>query len=54
MYNTENIKYMREMPEEELVMLRERAVQIAHTNNPLNVYRVMMSIIDKRRKSQKI
>jgi hypothetical protein len=54
MYNTENIKCMREMPKEELAMLREKAVQIANTNNPLNVYRVMMSIIDKRRKSQKI
>ena len=52
MYNTENIKFMRDMPETELALLREKAIKIANTDNPLDVYRVMMNLIEKQRNNQ--
>ena len=54
MYNKKNIKYLREMPEGELAMLREEAIIIAHTENPVIVFNLMLNIIDKRRKKTKI
>ena len=53
MYNKENIRYLREMPEGELAMLREEAITIAHTDNPMIVFNLMLNIIDKRRKKNK-
>ena len=53
MYNTENVQYLREMPEGELAMLREKAIIIANTENPMTVFNVMLNIIDKERKKNK-
>ena len=52
MHNNENIRYMRDIPEDELSLIREMAIRIAGTDNPVTVFNVMMDIITIRKKYQ--